>query len=153
MNAYFESLSPYQCRPPYQSEVLVTSGWISSGAKGTTDSEGTSRCWFSRTLIKATSTVYLPALRSARTRLTVSVALPVETSTLMLNFLLKTSTTGRYWRDGAPPEAIDSVPSCCAAAMSFDHSASKLALDCGAAAAKTAGAMAKISATRTSRGV
>ena len=24
----------------------------------------------------------------------------------MLNFLLKASTTGRYWRDGAPPEAI-----------------------------------------------
>ena len=51
------------------------------------------------------------------------------------------------------PEAMKSVPSCCAAVMSFDHSASKLALDCGAAAAKTAGAMAKISATRTSRGV
>ncbi len=48
MKAYFESLSPYQCLPPYQSEVLVTSGWISRGAKGTTDSDGTRRCWFSR---------------------------------------------------------------------------------------------------------
>src|SRR6185503_18362434 len=140
MNAYFESLSPYQCRPPYQSEVLVTSGWISSGAKGTTDSEGTSRCWFSRTLIKATSTVYLPALRSARTRLTVSVALPVETSTLTPNFFVKASTTGRYWRDGAPPDAIARVPSCFAAAASLDHSASKFA---GAAAA--AEAMAALS--------
>src|SRR5512147_1650009 len=89
--------------------------------------------------------VYLPALRSAKTRLTVSVAFPVETSTLMLNFLLKASTTGRYWRDGAPPEAIDTVPSCCAAAMSLDHSCSKLALGAvfvGAVGAAAAAALA-----------
>ena len=79
-------------------------------------------------LAGATSTVNLPPFRSAKTRLTVSIALPVETSTLMLNFLLKASTTGRYWRDGAPPEAMDSVPSCCAAVISLDHSCSKLAI-------------------------
>src|SRR6185503_14731943 len=110
------------------------------GAKGTTDSDGTRRCWFSRTLINATSTVYLPAFRSANMRLTVSVALPVDTSTLMPNFFENASTTGRYWRDGAPPEAMPRVPSCFAAATSLDHSCSKLAEDWGAAAPKAEGA-------------
>src|SRR5687767_1165982 len=139
MKAYFESLSPYQCLPPYQSDMFVTSGWMRRGAKGTTDSDGTSRCWFSRTLINATSTVYLPALRSANIRLTVSVAFPVDTSTLTPNFFENASTTGRYWRDGAPPEAMPRVPSCFAAATSLDHSCSKLAEDCGAAAPKADG--------------
>ncbi len=113
---------------------------MSRGAKGTTDSDGTRRCWFSRTLISATSTVYFPALRSASTRLTVSVALPVETSTLTPNFFVNASMTGRYWRDGAPPDATESVPSCLAAAVSLDHSCSKLA---GAAAKAALAASSK----------
>src|SRR5690242_8603710 len=125
MNVNFENLSAYQCRPRYQPDLSSTSGWMSSGANGTRDSEGTSRWLFSRELISATSTVYLPALRSASTRLRVVVALPVATSTLMPNFFVNAAMIGRYWRDGAPPEATDSVPSSFAASISFDHSCSK----------------------------
>src|SRR5215831_7273146 len=106
MKAYFESLSLYQYRLRYQADLSSTSGWMSNGAKGISDPEGTSLWLFSRELIKATSIVYFPAFRSASTRLTVSVALPVETSTVTPNFFRNTSTTGRYWREGAPPEAI-----------------------------------------------
>src|SRR5262245_23500858 len=96
---------------------------------------GSSLCCASRILIKVTSMVYFPAFRSASTRLTVSVALPVETSTAMPNFFEKTSTTGRYCREGAPPEAIMTVPSLLAAAMSLDHSSSKAADATGFSAA------------------
>src|ERR671919_2358835 len=131
MKTYLDALSVYQCFPPYQLAVFTTSGWMSKGANATRDSDGTSLWLFSRLLIKATSIVYLPALRSASTRLTVSVALPVDTSALSPNFFWKASITGRYWREGAPPEATESVPSCLAAATSLDHSCSKFA---GAAA-------------------
>ena len=104
---------------------------MSRGANGTSDPEGTSLWLFSRLLIKATSIAYLPAFRSASTRFTVSVALPVDTSALTPNFFWKASTTGRYWREGAPPEAIATVPSCFAAPISLDHSCSKFALASG----------------------
>ena len=109
--------------------MSTTSGWMSRGANGISDSDGTSLWLFSRLLINATSMIYFPAFRSASTRLTVSVALPVDTSTLTPNFFWKTSTTGRYWREGAPPEAIATVPSCFAAATSLDHSWSKFAVE------------------------
>src|ERR1044071_899313 len=134
MNTKADNLSAYQCRPRYQPEVSTTSGCMSRGANGTRDSDGTNRWLFSRLLISATSMMYLPAFRSASTRFTVSVALPVETSTFTPNFFEKTSTTGRYCREGAPPDAIESVPSCFAAALSFDHSSSKLLDGCPAAA-------------------
>src|SRR5712692_1595870 len=105
---------------------------MSKGVNGTSDPEGSNLCWLSRELIKATSIVYFPAFRSASTRFTVSVAFPVDTSTVTPNFFWKTSTTGRYWRDGAPPEAIATVPSRFAAAMSLDHSSSKWVFACGA---------------------
>src|ERR1043166_608327 len=108
---------------------------MSSGVNGMSAPAGSSLCCASRTLIKVTSIVYLPALRSARTRLTVSVALPVETSTAMPYFFEKPSTTGRYCREGAPPEAIITLPSRFAAAMSLDHSSSKAAEATGFSAA------------------
>src|SRR5512145_1138951 len=101
MKVNFEYLSPYQWRPPYHLEVSCTSGWMSEEANGTSDSDGTSLWLFSRTLIKATSIVCLPAFRSASTRLTVSVALPVEISAFTPNFFWKASMMGRYWREGA----------------------------------------------------
>src|SRR6266545_2038596 len=106
--------------------MSTTSGCISRGVRGTKDPDGTSLWLLSRELINATSTVYLPPLRSANRRLTVSVALPVDTSILTPNFFVNASITGRYWRDGAPPEAMASVPSCLAAAMSLDQEWSKL---------------------------
>src|SRR5207249_3084684 len=131
MKVYFDSLSLNQYRPRYHADLSNTSGWMSKGANGISDSEGPSLWLLSRELIKATSIVYFPAFRSARTRFTVSVALPVDTSTLTPNFFWKTSTTGRYWREGAPPEAIATVPSCFAAAISLAHSCSKFALASG----------------------
>src|SRR6266850_3321300 len=128
MKVYFDSLSLYQYRPRYQADLSTTSGWMSKGANGISDSEGTSLWLLSRELIKATSIVYFPAFRSASTRFTVSVALPVDTSTLTPNFFWKTSTTGRYCLEGAPPEAIATVPSCFAAATSLAHSWSKFAV-------------------------
>src|SRR5215831_767220 len=106
MKIVFDVLSPYQWRPWYQPDLSTTSGWINKGVNGTNDPDGSNRCWDSRMLIRATSMMYLPAFRSASTRLTVSVALPVETSAVTPNFFRNTSTTGRYWREGAPPEAI-----------------------------------------------
>ena len=75
--------------------------------------------------------------------MTVSVALPVETSTLMLNFLLKTSTTGRYWRDGAPPEAIRQRAFVLRRGDEFGPFGLEVGAGLRRAAAKTAGAMAK----------
>src|SRR6266436_6258842 len=132
MKAYFDSLSLYQYRPRYQADLSTTSGWMSNEANGISASEGTSLWLFSRLLIRATSMIYLPAFRSARTRFTVSVALPVDTSTVTPNFFWKASTTGRYCREGAPPDAIARLPSCFAAAISLAHSCSKLPLPCAA---------------------
>src|SRR5437867_6231771 len=128
MKVYLDSLSAYQYRPWYQADLSSTSGCISKGLNGTSDPDGSNLCWLSRELIKATSIVYFPAFRSASTRFTVSVALPVDTSTVTPNFFWKISTTGRYCLEGAPPEAIATVPSCFAAATSLAHSWSKFAV-------------------------
>ncbi len=95
---------------------------MSRGSNGTNDFAGTRRWLLIRTLIKAISTVYFLALRSANTRLVVRPAPPRETSTLTPNFFLKASKTWRYWRDGAPPAAIDTLPSFLAAAISWAQS-------------------------------